>query len=111
MAARQHYGSLRLVTSVYEYDLFISFSSSDKDRVRPIWQRLASSGLRVFWSDETLRSRAGQSFVSLVQSALIDSRDFLLVWTPNARTSSWVEEEYQTFYSQCYVRDKKGRRL
>jgi hypothetical protein len=96
---------------MFEYDLFLSFSSKDIERVRPIWQRLASSGLRVFWADETLRLSAGRNFVSTIQEALVNSKDFALYWTENAAGSSWVEEEYQAFYSQCYMRDKKTRRL
>src|ERR1043166_3573333 len=96
---------------MFEYDVFLSFSSKDIDRVRPIWQRLASSALRVFWSDETLRASAGRNFVATIQEALVNSKDFVLFWSENAANSSWVEEEYQAFYSQCYMRDKRMRRL
>lgn len=96
---------------MFDYDVFLSFSAQDHELVKPIWQRLSSSGVRVFWSDETLKQAAGRSFVSVIQNALDASKDFVLVWTANAARSPWVEEEYQAFYSHAYIRDKATRRL
>jgi hypothetical protein len=96
---------------MFDYDVFLSFASPDIELVRPVWQRLASSGLRVFCSDKSLRAAAGQNFVSVIQEALGNSKDFILLWSAHAASSSWVEEEYQAFYSQCYMHDKKTRRL
>src|SRR4051812_1899112 len=53
---------------MFEYDIFLSFSAKDVSVVKPIWQRLMSSGLRVFWSDENLKIVLGQSFVSGIQN-------------------------------------------
>ena len=39
----------------FDYDVFLSFSASDEGLVRPVWQELCLSGLRVFWSDATLK--------------------------------------------------------
>jgi biotin carboxyl carrier protein len=96
---------------MFEYDAFLSFSAKDIGFVKPVWQRLMASGLRVFWSDEDLKATAGKSFVSTIQHALVSSRDFVLCWTEHARNSPWVEEEYQAFYGQCYVPAKASRRL
>ncbi len=94
-----------------EYDVFLSFSSKDEDLAKPIWKELSSSGLRVFWSDESLKSEIGQSFFTVIQNSLIQSEHFVLVSTPNAWKSNWVKEEYETFFSNCYVPSKRERRL
>ena len=88
------------MTDTYEYDVFISFASGDEDLVRPIWQDLSSSGLRVFWSDTTLKDRLGESWFNVIQQALSRSRHFLLIWTPAAASSVWVEREYVAFLNE-----------
>jgi hypothetical protein len=99
------------MNSFYDYDVFLSFASKDTEVAKEVWQTLSLSGLRVFWSSDTLRNTVGQSFVSKIQESLIESQNFLLYWSENAENSAWVEEEYQTFYSQCYMKDKASRRL
>ena len=97
--------------TMYEYDVFLSFSSKDSDEVARTWQSLSQSGLRVFWSSDTLKEAVGQNWLERIQDSLVKSQHFLLFWTHNARNSNWVEEEYQTFYSQCYMGAKEARRL
>jgi hypothetical protein len=85
-----------------EYDVFISFASSDQELVRPIWQELSAGGLRVFWSDAALRAKVGASWFEVVQDSLERSRHMLLVCTEAALASQWVKREYVAFYSHCY---------
>jgi hypothetical protein len=99
------------MNSLYDYDVFLSFATKDQEAAMEICQTLTQGGLRVFWSTNTLKEVVGKSFVTAIQESLIRSQHFVLYWTPEARTSDWVEEEYQTFYSQCYMRDKTSRRL
>lgn len=99
------------MSSLYDYDVFLSFSSTDMEASKDIWQTLSQGGLRVFWSTNTLKEAVGLSFVSAIQESLVKSQHFVLYWTANARASNWVEEEYEVFYSQCYIRDKRSRRL
>jgi hypothetical protein len=99
------------LAEIFDYDVFLSFASQDLEAVKPLWQRLKARGLRVFWSNETLKSSAGQSYVRVIQDALVGSKDFVLYWSPAAKASDWVEEEYQTFFRQCYLNDKSARRL
>jgi TIR domain len=95
----------------FEYDVFLSFASVDKETAKPIWQELSLSGLRVFWSDETLKQNIGQSFVSVIQNALTQSRHFVLICTPNSLQSNWVREEYEIFLSESYIPSGRKRRL
>lgn len=95
----------------FDYDVFLSFASTDMEAAKDIWQTLTRGGIRVFWSTDTLKETVGQSFVTAIQESLVKSQHFVLYWTANAKASNWVEEEYQAFYSQCYIRDKRFRRL
>ena len=99
------------MSDVFDYDVFLCFASRDIEHVRPIWQELSSSGLRVFWSGESLKENIGQSFFSVIQEALEKSRYFLLYCTPAAMDSQWVKEEYETFYSNCYIPSQQKRRF
>ena len=94
---------------IFDYDVFLSFASSDEDMVRPIWQELCLSGLRVFWSDATLKQKLGESWFDSIQSSLERSRHFLLVSSQSSMSSEWVKREYQAFYNHCY--SQGGRRL
>jgi hypothetical protein len=99
------------MSSPFDYDVFLSFASTDMDAAKDIWQTLTRGGIRVFWSTDTLKETVGQSFVSAIQESLVKSQHFVLYWTANAKASNWVEAEYQAFYSQCHLRDKGSRRL
>lgn len=86
----------------FEYDVFISFASSDQELVKPVWQGLTSNGLRVFWSDSSLRDSIGSSWFDVVQQSLTVSRHLLVVFTPAALASTWVKREYVAFFNHCY---------
>jgi hypothetical protein len=51
--------------TIFEYDVFLSFASADEDIVKPIWQEISLSGLRVFWSDEALKKKLVNHFLVL----------------------------------------------
>jgi hypothetical protein len=95
--------------NIFEYDVFLSFAVTDEDAVRPLWQTLCMSGLRVFWSDATLKGKLGESWFEAIQVSLERSRHLLLICTPASMSSSWVKREYVAFYNHCY--QPKIRRL
>lgn len=92
----------------FEYDVFISFSVSDEEVVRPLWEELGSSGLRVFWSNSTLKDKLGEKWFDTIQSAIGRSKHFLLIVTHASMSSEWVKREYQAFLNHYY---KSGSRL
>ncbi len=96
---------------LFEYDVFLCFAGKDEELVKPLWQEMSLSGLRVFWSDETLKENVGQSFFEVIQSALVKSRHFLLFCTDKAMLSEWVRIEYVTFFNECYLPSRRKRRL
>lgn len=83
----------------FEYDVFLSFSSRDEGIARPLWEQLSKCGLRVFWSDETLRRKAGQDWYDLLEQALANSRHMVLIWSDAAAASRFVKKEYRSFDS------------
>lgn len=93
----------------FEYDVFISFSSADEKIVKPIWQELCSNGLRVFWSDSTLKKEVGNSWFDVIEKSLERSRHMLLVCSDNSMNSKWVQREYRAFFDYCY--SPSSRRL
>lgn len=92
----------RMAEPSFEYDVFISFASGDEDLVRPLWQDLTLAGLRVFWSDATLRELAGSSWFDVIERSLERSRHLLLVCTPVSLASKWVKREYVAFLNHCH---------
>lgn len=97
--------------SDFDYDLFLCYSSLDKKEVKKIWKRLTNVGFKVFFSDEALKDTAGNSFINSIQSALLKSKNFLLYSTPQSMQSEWVQAEYETFFNECYLKNKKNRKL
>ena len=90
------------MADIFEYDVFLSFASSDEEIVKPIWQELCLSGLRVFWSDASLKKEAGNSWFEVIQSSLEKSRHLVLFCSPASMVSQWVQREYSAFLSHCY---------
>lgn len=93
------------------YDIFISFSSQDIEFAQGVWEQFTKNGFRAFISDETLKERIGQSFVTAIHEALENSHNFVLLATQASLDSEWVREEYETFYTQKYVPSGRIKRL
>jgi hypothetical protein len=95
------------MADVFDYDVFLSFASDDEELARPIWQDLSVSGLRVFWSDVSLKNTLGSSWVDVIEQSLQRSRHLLLLITPAAMASKWVKREYTAFHNHCYRPDTR----
>ena len=95
----------------FDYDIFVSFSSFDREVLQLVVEKLRGCGLRVFISDQNLIDYAGESFSQTIQQALEKSQHFILVSSPNSVKSPWVEIEYETFFNQFHVHDRKNRRI
>jgi biotin carboxyl carrier protein len=87
----------------FEYDVFLSFASSDEELVKPVWQELCQSGLRVFWSDAALKRELGNSWFEIIESALDRSKHFVLFCSIASMNSVWVKREYRAFLDHCYL--------
>ncbi len=91
----------------FDYDVFLSFCSDDEGIARPMWEELSHGGLRVFWSEATLKERLGELWPDTIQSSLERSRHLLLIGTRSSMSSKWVTFEWQAFFNNYY---KPGHR-
>lgn len=95
----------------FEYDVFLSYSSIDKELVRKLKDNLYHLGLEVFSSDISLDGNIGNMFFTEISNALERSKLFLLVASKNSMGSTWVQLEYQNFINVCYVKNPNDRKL
>ncbi len=79
----------------FNYDVFLSYSSKDKDIVRDIAERLRSDGLRV-WFDEWI-IKPGDSIPYKVDKGLEQTRVLVLCMSANAFGSDWAILESYTY--------------
>ena len=74
-----------------EYDVFISYASFDSLIVDEISNKLSKLGVNV-WRDVN-NIRGGSSFVKEIPEAISKSKLFLVLLTPEAEDSNWIERE------------------
>ena len=74
------------------YDVFISYSHDDLDWVSDFARRLEGEGLRVARDEVFLKP--GDVLVHALEQAIRDSAHGILVFSPTAIASGWVQQEY-----------------
>ncbi len=79
----------------FEYDVFLSHSTKDKDTVREVANRLKSDGVRV-WFDEW-EIKPGDSIPAKIEDGLQNSRVLVLCMSAQAFGSDWAQLESHTF--------------
>ncbi|MCP4549679.1 MAG: TIR domain-containing protein, partial [bacterium] len=78
----------------FSFDVFLSYNSKDKSRVRRLAERLKQEGLRVWFDEWTVGP--GDIISLKVDEGLEQSRVLLLCISPNALSSGWVALERST---------------
>lgn len=71
-------------------DIFISYSSEDKSRVKSLAQALEKKGWSVWWDQ---RIPIGRSYDEVIEEALDASKAVVVVWTQASVKSQWVKNE------------------
>ncbi|HVY85557.1 MAG TPA: toll/interleukin-1 receptor domain-containing protein [Caulobacterales bacterium] len=71
-------------------DVFISYASDDRDRVRPLAEALQRRGLKVWW-DRALA--AGQDYAAVIERELAAAKAVVVVWTAGSISSTFVRDE------------------
>jgi tetratricopeptide (TPR) repeat protein len=71
-------------------DVFISYSSEDRERVRPLAQALQGKGFSVWW-DRSLG--AGDDYAAVIARELDQAKAVVVVWSANSNASPWVRDE------------------
>jgi WD40 repeat protein/RNase P subunit RPR2 len=78
----------------FSHDVFLSYNSKDKPRVRRLAERLKEAGLRVWFDDWNIGP--GEIISLKVDQGLEQSRVLVLCISPNALSSGWVALERST---------------
>src|SRR5574341_1066429 len=71
-------------------DIFLSYSSQDRERITPLIQSLKQQGWSVWWDR---RIPPGKTWHQVIQQALDDARCVVVVWSKNSTESDWVITE------------------
>jgi tetratricopeptide (TPR) repeat protein len=71
-------------------DVFISYSSEDRDRVRPLAQALQAKGFSVWW-DRALA--AGDDYGAVIKRELDVAKAVIVAWSQHSAASPWVRDE------------------
>lgn len=71
-------------------DVFISYASEDRDRVRPLAEALEGRGFSIWW-DRALAS--GQDYASIIDRELHQAKAVVVVWTAGSAASTFVRDE------------------
>ncbi len=71
-------------------DIFISYASEDRNRVRPLADALQQRGFKVWW-DRSLAS--GQDYTAVIERELKNAKAVIAVWTQSSAASAFVRDE------------------
>jgi hypothetical protein len=71
-------------------DIFISYASEDRARVRPLAEALQERGFNIWW-DRSLA--AGQDYASIIERELKSAKAVIVVWTQSSALSTFVRDE------------------
>lgn len=71
-------------------DIFLSYSSKDKERVAPLCEKLTALGYSVFWDQQV---PAGCDWDTWIRQELIKSKCAIVVWSLNSVASGNVRHE------------------
>ncbi|MBF0583246.1 MAG: TIR domain-containing protein [Magnetococcales bacterium] len=82
--------------SDYQWDLFLSHSSKDKEAVGQWATRLRDAGLRVWLDDREMEG--GQSIPREIEKGLEHSERLMVFLSPDSIASPWVKREVDAMY-------------
>lgn len=71
-------------------DIFLSYASENRERVRPLVERLEEHGWDVWWDRDIPK---GTDFSDVIDAAIADSRTMIVVWSTTSVSSKWVRGE------------------
>jgi hypothetical protein len=71
-------------------DIFLSYSSQDRERITPLIQSLEQQGWSVWWDR---RIPPGKTYDQVIEQALDEARCVVVVWSQTSVQSEWVKVE------------------
>src|SRR5436305_10276748 len=88
------------------YDVFMSYSSMDREIARRIQQALEDRGLRVFRDASVIGS--GADIVLTINDALGSTHSVVVLFSPHSLDSNWVKREWA---SALWLELEKGNSM
>ena len=76
----------------YQFDLFLSFSSQNRDQARAIVQAAETVELTIFQDEKNIPP--GAIWAEEIRQALMNSREMALLASPTSLVSEWVQTEW-----------------
>lgn len=89
------------------FDVFLSYSSGDAAWVVQLKSALSNKGLRVWLDKEQIRP--GDLFIGALEKGIESSECVVIVVSPGALRSHWVEEEYNRALTVANSRERRLR--
>jgi hypothetical protein len=83
-------------------DIFLSYSRKDLEIMRNVRDSLREAGLSV-WTDEGLKPGT-RSWIAAIEEAIVQAQAMVVLLSPNARASDWVQRELE-------YADAQGKRI
>lgn len=71
-------------------DIFISYSTEDREQARLLAAFLQADGYSVWWDTSLL---SGDNFRKVIMTELGQARAAIVIWTENSTASDWVQSE------------------
>lgn len=75
-----------------KYDVFLSYSRADTERVAPLRDELRRLGYEVFFDVQSIDP--GEQWKRRLERSIADSRAIVLCWSENTRGSEYITFEY-----------------
>jgi formylglycine-generating enzyme required for sulfatase activity len=73
------------------YDIFLSYSTQDRERLMPLVKALEQQGWSVFWDHRSVP--IGKHWQQVIGKAVSESRCVVVAWSASSVHSEWVIEE------------------
>ncbi|MCZ6683567.1 MAG: toll/interleukin-1 receptor domain-containing protein [Planctomycetota bacterium] len=73
-------------------DIFLSYSSDDRERVIPLVEALTRDGYSVWWDRDI---RPGPSFDREIEAAINEAKCIVVLWSASSVDSEWVRNEVE----------------
>ena len=71
-------------------DIFLSYASEDRERIRLLVERLEREGFSVWWDRQL---NAGPRFSEIIETEIATAACMVVAWTKAALNSDWVFDE------------------
>lgn len=84
-----------------EYDVFISYSSMDKQVADKVCQALEYQNIKCWMAPRDIE--VGQKYSEAIESAICNSKIFLIIFSKNSQSSPWVESELNIAFTEYKI--------